>query len=335
MTQIPWVLGIDVAKAELVIYDTQTTKHVTVANTTEALVQVQRDRGWSATSHVVGLESTGDYSLLPMQQFLAAGYTVRLLNPILTQAAIQRTVRGTKTDASDSKLIAELTAKGEGQLVTLASLDIGRKAIVRTERKLTQLIGDLKRTVKTLAQKQAVGVNVDQLMTVVSRVVDAGNSARDELWQLAKDPTQRNHLARQEEIIDSHIGCGTKLSTIISEEAGDLKRFPSARQFVAYAGIDPKVIQSGTHDGRGRMTKRGNSNLRHALYLAAQVARIHDPQLREYFEKKRKDGKHFTVAVCAVARKMCHRIYTTVTEDRLYEKREPVVKDPDLAPVTT
>lgn len=336
MAESNWVLGIDVAKDFLVIYDTQSKRHMTVANTSEALNHAQREYGWSATTHGVGLESTGDYSLLPMKIFLEAGYAVRLLNPILTQAGIQRTVRGTKTDASDSTLIAELTAKGEGQLVTLQSLAIGRKTLVRTDQSLTQIASGLKRLLKTLDQKQAVGVNVAETAAVVHRVLTSLTVARADLWKLAADPTSHNHLARQEEIIDSHVGCGTKLSTIISEESGDLKRFPSARQFVAYAGIDPKVIQSGTHDGRGRMTKRGNNNLRHALYLAAQIARIHDPELRAYFDKKRAEGKHFTVAVCAVARKMCHRIYATVTADRLYEKRElQIVKEPDLPTTTT
>ena len=340
MARTQWVLGIDVAKDSLVIYDTQTTRHCSIANNQDAIELACKERGWSAKTHIVGLESTGDYSLLPMKLFMEAGYTVRLLNPILTQAGIQRTVRGTKTDASDSKLIAELTAKGEGQLVTKQSLEMGRKALVRTEQKLTNMAADLKRTLKTLKQKQAAGVNVDKTITVVDNLIDQIDAAKTNLWEIAKDPTSQTSLARQEAIIDSHVGCGTKLATIISEEAGDIKRFQSARQLVAYAGIDPKVIQSGNLDVRGRMTKRGNNNLRHALYLAANVARMHDPQLKQYFEQKRKDGKHYTVAVCAVARKMCHRIYATVTEDRLYEKREPesekpyVVKGPDLPTIT-
>lgn len=335
MDRIPWVLGIDVAKDSLVIYDTRSACHTTVANTSEAIAQAQREHGWSAATHVVGLESTGDYSLLPMKTFLEAGYTVRLLNPILTQAGIQRTVRGTKTDASDSKLIAELTAKGDGQLVTKQSLALGRKTLVRVDQHLTQMASGLKRLLKTLALKQAAGIPVEGTAAVLRRTLTDLTEARLDLWKIAADPANHNPLARQEEIIDSHVGCGTKLSTIISEEAGDMKRFKSARQLVAYAGIDPKVIQSGTHDGRGRMTKRGNNNLRHALYLAAQVARIHDPELKAYFDKKRADGKHFTVAVCAVARKMCHRFYATVTTDRLYEKRAlPIVKESTLSPAT-
>lgn len=325
-----FVLGIDVSKDSLVIFDTASQSHTTAPNSEGALTEACKINRWSAESHLAGLESTGDYSLLPMKTLVGLGFQVRLLNPILTQGGMKRTVRGVKTDATDSELIAELTAKGEGQLITGNALNISKKATVRVERKLTDFTKDLKRLTAALEQKTAAGVDVQAAKTIVDDLIDELEDAKERLWEEIRD--QEDHLHRQEQIIGSHIGCGVKLATIISEEAGDIKRFESARQLVAYAGIDPKVMQSGTMDARGRMTKRGNSNLRHALYLAAQIAARFDPQLKDYFQRKRQDGKHYTVAVNAVARKMCERIYATVTEDRLYEKRSPVVKDQSIIP---
>jgi transposase len=328
MAREMFVLGIDVSKDSLMIFDTGSKSHVTVPNTAEALTEAAKVNHWSAASHVAGLESTGDYSLLAMKTLVELGFQVRLLNPILTQSGIKRTIRGLKTDATDSELIAELTLKGEGQLVTENALNIEKKATMRVERKLTNLTKDLKRLTAALEQKAEAGVNIQAAKSIVNELIDELEDAKVRLWEEIRG--QQDHLQRQEEIIGSHIGCGVKLATIISEESGDIKRFDNPRQLVAYAGIDPKVIQSGAMDARGRMTKRGNSNLRHALYLAAQVAARFDPQLKAYFEQKRKDGKHYTVAVNAVARKMCERIYATVKADRLYEKREPVVKEQSL-----
>ena len=108
------VLGIDVAKDSLVIFDTATKKHFTVDNNSTTLTKACLTNSWLPNTHIAGLESTGDYSLEAMKTLVDLGFKVRLLNPILTQAGIKRTVRGTKTDATDSELIAELTAKGEG-----------------------------------------------------------------------------------------------------------------------------------------------------------------------------------------------------------------------------
>lgn len=141
----------------------------------------------------------------------------------------------------------------------------------------------------------------------------------DEAKKLLDTATKEQN--RQEEIIDSVPGCGIKLAAIISAEAGDIKRFPSASQFKAYVGIDPRVSQSGNSTHHGRMTKRGNSNLRHALFLAAVIARQYDPDMKEFYEKKRTEGKSYRHAVSAVSRKLCERIYAIVSRNELYKKR--------------
>jgi len=324
------ILGIDVSSKDLVIFDTASGSHATIDNTEAAIHKACLQNLWSKDSHLVGLESTGDYGLQTMKTFLVLGFEIKLLNPILTQNAIKRTIRGAKTDATDSELIAELVSKGEGQEISENSLNTEKKTLIRVERKLSAMQSDLKRITKALALKQAAGVDVVIAQGIVSELLEHFNASETQLWQTIAD--QDTALAKQEQIINSHVGCGMKLSAIISEEAGDIKRFASARQLIAYAGIDPKVSQSGEKDTRGRMTKRGNPNLRHALYLAAASASRFDPQLKDYFERKRTEGKHYTVAVCAVARKMCERIYSTVTHDRMYEKREPAVKEPSLSP---
>jgi transposase len=51
---------------------------------------------------------------------------------------------------------------------------------------------------------------------------------------------------------------------------GDIRRFRSSRQLVAYLGLDPKVRQSGSEPARGgRISKRGSASARWALVEAA------------------------------------------------------------------
>ena len=103
---------------------------------------------------------------------------------------------------------------------------------------------------------------------------------------------------------------------------GDFSRFPSATQFKAFVGIDPKVTQSGNMLVTGKITKRGNPHLRSAFYLAAQVARQHDPELKAFYQKKKDEGKPTRVAIVAVARKLCERVYSVVIKRKPYEIRE-------------
>lgn len=60
--------------------------------------------------------------------------------------------------------------------------------------------------------------------------------------------------------------------TIVAE-AGDLRRFPTARQFMAYVGLVPSEYSSGASRHRGHITKTGNRLIRHVLGQAAHNAR--------------------------------------------------------------
>ncbi|MBE0584588.1 MAG: IS110 family transposase [Desulfofustis sp.] len=57
-------------------------------------------------------------------------------------------------------------------------------------------------------------------------------------------------------------------------ELGDLTRFESARQLMAYLGLVPSEHSSGTSVRRGGITKTGNSHVRRALVEAAQAYRL-------------------------------------------------------------
>lgn len=308
------VLGIDVAKNSLMVFDQRTGGFCEIPNQESSLKQAVKESKWQPEDYIVALESTGDYSFLPMKLFCKMGFRVKLLNPIVTKKFLKSTVRVKKTDKSDAQLIAEMALFGEGRFITEKDLDIARKTLLRLENKITHLSSDLKRIKRSLKIKQESSVEMNQAVEEVESLIAAAETAAKNVWKLS-----RSKPDRQEEIVSSHIGCGEKLSAIISTEAGDIKRFPAAKQFKAYAGIDPRIYQSGSKDARGRMTKRGNSLLRHALFIAAFVASKHDPELSKYYQKKRTEGKAHKLAVCAVSRKLCERIYSTVVNDRLYQ----------------
>ena len=114
-------------------------------------------------------------------------------------------------------------------------------------------------------------------------------------------------------------GIGTVCAAIILGEIGDIARFSKSSQLVAYAGYDPSVFQSGQFSGtNNHISKRGSRYLRWAIWLAADRARMFDPMLREYYEKKRGEGKCHKVAMCAVARKLCNIIFAVLSTNQPY-----------------
>ena len=68
--------------------------------------------------------------------------------------------------------------------------------------------------------------------------------------------------------------------------------------------------QSGTWQAsRTRMSKRGNALLRYALIWTANNVRKHSPKMKDFYEKKRSQGKNHYSALGHCAAKLCRYIF--------------------------
>lgn len=312
-------LGIDVSKDKLSLYSTKDGTFVELPNDVASLEKYTALYAVHSQTHRVGLESTGDYHLTALRFFVERGFDTVLINPIVTRKYTRASIRGIKTDRRDAELVTEMVERGEGTQVREKDLPQAKKTLLRVEHSLTGVQAQLKLLRQSLTLKAKNGIEVADALREVEHLITEVSASAKRLTDGVTD-TQ----TRQEEIIDSIPGCGAKLSAVISAEAGDITRFASPRQLIAYAGLDPRVYQSGIKNVHGKMTKRGNAHLRRALYLAAHVARIYDPELKQFFEKKKMiERKNHAHATCIIARKLCERIWAVVNEDRLYEVRLP------------
>lgn len=105
-------------------------------------------------------------------------------------------------------------------------------------------------------------------------------------------------------------GVGIEIGPSIIAEIGNIDKFESPSKLLAYAGLDPSINQSGTmNSSYSCMSKRGSSYLRDALFLAAFLIYQNDEVFRQYYEKKKIEGKHHYVALTHVARKLTRVIF--------------------------
>lgn len=112
----------------------------------------------------------------------------------------------------------------------------------------------------------------------------------------------------------------TNLSIVsLFGEIGEITAFSNPSQLTAFAGLDPKVYQSGQYDAPNRkISKRGSPYLRQTLWQMAFRATFKEGLLKDYFWKKRKEGKHHLVAITACANKLCKITWRIMTEQRDY-----------------
>ena len=150
-------------------------------------------------------------------------------------------------------------------------------------------------------------------------------------------PGSMEDIEKQVAVLDGEIaeimaGLGTEIATVpgvgsvtgavMLAEIGDIDRFDSPKKLVAYAGLDPRLKQSGAFEGnRNRISKRGSPSLRRAFWMSAVVAVQFDPVFKALYEKKRGEGKAYGTAIGAVARKLVCVVYSVLKRRRPYEVR--------------
>ena len=117
-------------------------------------------------------------------------------------------------------------------------------------------------------------------------------------------------------------GIGTNLLIQTSAEIGDYTRFKTAKQFVAYIGLDPSILQSGINDGKHySITRKGNGILRSCLYLAVSqmLAQKLDNQITRFYYKKKSSGLSHKVAAVASCRKLACCVFGMLKNGTCFE----------------
>ncbi len=316
------ILGFDVAKATVVVAEADrraTVRKLTTLENTVTVIGTFLDEVRSRHPHCSCIaESTGDYHRPLVEACLARGIDCRLVNPILTKQFTRATIRGRKTDATDAVVLVKLALQGEGRLAT-ADLLAPVKPLVRTAARLTQLRQSLRAT----AARFATVVSDEALTTQLTTSVDDLTTTIAQLREKAVAASDPLTL----KLLMSIPGIGPTIAATLVAELAPIDRFSSSAAVVAYAGLDPRVLQSGTSLNRhAALTKRGSPYLRHMLFVAASSACRCDPQLQAYYAKKRlTEHKAYRTAVVATARKLIARVYAVWTRGTPYEKR-PVDK---------
>ena len=105
-------------------------------------------------------------------------------------------------------------------------------------------------------------------------------------------------------------GIGELSAASILAEYGDIKNFSSPAKMLAFAGLEPSIIESGTLSSNGKMVKHGSGHLRYSIMNAAMIILRYSPTFYDYYLKKRSEGKCHRVALSHVCKKLIRIIYS-------------------------
>ena len=114
-------------------------------------------------------------------------------------------------------------------------------------------------------------------------------------------------------------GIGERTAWSILAYIGDINFFSNAKQIASYAGLTPKIIQSGTSIDKSSLSKLGHKRLRKSLYMPALVAIRYNPILKAVYERLVNNGKPKKVAIVAVMRKLLILSYGVLKSEKPFD----------------
>lgn len=179
------------------------------------------------------------------------------------------------------------------------------------------------RAVAAAATQQTVLAGQDVTASIIAELADTLLAQHERLKVL--DQQIQDALAQhpQAEAIQSMPGFGPVLGASLLVAAGDLKAFPTAGHLAAAAGLVPVPNDSGRRAGNLHKPRRYSRPLRHALYLSAQTSMMRAGPNRDYYLKKRNQGRTHSQAVIALARRRVDILWALLRDNRTWTPTPP------------
>lgn len=313
------VLGIDIAKRKFDCALLVTEKFRTKVFSNDAS-GIEACLAWLArhapASVHACLEATGPYAQAVAEALFDAGHTVSLINPARSHAFAQSLGLRTKTDAVDARTLARLCAAISPEPWVPAPLSV---------RELQQLVRRLDALVQMHTQEsnrlavahEAVRGSIEESLAFLNQSIAAIKEA------IARHIDEHPDLKAQRALLDSIPGIGHTTSAWLIAEL-NAKHFTSARSAAAFVGLTPAHRLSGSSvQGKPRLSKRGNAQLRKALYWPAITAMRCNAIVQALAQRLRERGKHTMVIIAAAMRKLVHIAFGVLKSGKPF--------NPDLA----
>lgn len=316
-------VGVDVGKDNLSIclsYQNKTQRVLEIKNNSTEINEFMKNNLNQYQQKII-MESTGRFHLLPAVMFSENQLDVRVINPLISKKYSAGSIRKVKSDKQDAMMLSGIALKEEKLPDTFRfsrkQLEIKKKIslIASLEKQVQQLNSILKDFSET---KETLGLSFSktekQIMKTVKRLVQQ----KDRLEKEVERDSAQNNFNQYGKVFSSIAGVSSYVATVASMFFSD-QYLNSPKQWIAYAGLDVSVRQSGKWKGRCSLTKRGNSYLRKRLYSAAWGAKMHSKEFREYYDKLRAEGRNYVETLIIIARKIVRIMFALVKNGGLFD----------------
>ena len=288
-------------------------------------------RGWKALQSWIGrfrkhaevplvlvVEATGVYYEGFAYHFKEQGFDLHVVLPNKSKYYAKSLNVKTKNDAVDARLLAQMGLERNLPLWKgMSPLMLKIKQLCRQRSALLEMRVAVSNQLHAHTHGQSPQKTIVQGMQQHLKFLD--KQIRQTEAELQKKCAQDPEFQKRVDNVCTIKGIGIITALVVIAEVNGFDLIENKAQLVSYAGYDVIENQSGTSlKGKTRISKKGNSHIRRALYFPALSAAHHEPKLQDLYQRiHEKNPKVKMIGAVAVQRKLLVLIYT------LYKKNEP------------
>jgi transposase len=287
-------VGIDVSKKNLDVAVRPSGKELRVSNDAEGHLAIVKELGDPGPVLVV-IEPTGGYEAALVAALVEAKVAVAVVNARQIRDFAKSRGKLAKTDKIDAQVLACFAEANRPEPREPA--DEQTRALEALVTRRRQLV-DMRAMEMARCELAPKGVrpSIDKVIAFLSKEIDDADA------DLTKRIGTHSSWGPKEKLLRSVKGVGRVVaSTLLAllPELGSLNR----KQIAALVGVAPFNNDSGKKRGR-RCIWGGRAAVRAVLYMAALVAKTHNPVIADLFERLKARGKCHKVALVACMRKL-------------------------------
>ena len=268
---------------------------------------------------VVCLEATGVYHFDLSLALHDAGVALMVLNPKSSHNFAKVLMKNSKTDAVDAETLAQYAERMDFVAWTRPSDEkIALRCFARRIDALTRQKAAAKNQFHALTASQETpkGVLHDVKLSISQLEKRIAHLSKEARLLIEK----QTDLERIFQLLTGIKGIAETSAIALMGELLLLPPGLSHREWVKFAGLDPRAFESGKSvQQQARLAKAGNRHIRSALYMPALSASQHDPYVRAYSRHLVDNGKKPLQALCAVMRKLLHAIHGMLKHDQPFD----------------
>jgi transposase len=227
-----------------------------------------------------------------------------------------------KNDVIDSKRLCNYCYKNADELRVTAVLDpvfMQLKDFITSRSRLLSQITSVKVYLNEL--KSSNSKEVHKVMEQAHKAAIAGlkRSIAQIEEQIEKIIRENSSIKSSYDLLLSIPGIGHLTAVYIICCTNNFANKPSGKQLASYAGVAPFANTSGTSiKGRNKVHKMANKDLKRLLHLCAMSAIKNYPEFRQFYDRKKAEGKHSMSILNAVRNKIVLRVVAVIKNQRIY-----------------